>query len=103
MNRSDLGELVESVDHAAVEQGEVAGVERDGHIRRGAEQAIERLVGDAHRQRRNPARSDAVDDVPAFEPLFVEVGNQLRRILEIAVEQDRRVAGRDLRPLVKAL
>ncbi len=44
-----LGQLVQGVDHAPVEQGEVAGVEGDRDVRRRPEQAIERLVGDPHR------------------------------------------------------
>ena len=79
MNRSDSGQRFQGVDHAAVEQREVAGVQRDGDVRRRPEQAIEHLVRDPHRERRDSAHADPVDDVPALEPLLVELGDQLGR------------------------
>ena len=100
-----LGQRVQRVDHAAVEQREVAGVEGDRR-RRPSPGTGDRTALYAIRigERRDAPHAYPVDDVPALEPLLVE-----RRRSARADPAGRRRAGsrrrrsRSRMPLVKAL
>jgi len=93
-----LGELVEHVHHAAVEEREVAGVQRDLHVGGRPEGAVEGLVGDLQEPARLALHPHPVDDVVAFLPLLVKGLDDLRWVLQVAVEQHDRVAGGRLHP-----
>ena len=81
-----LGQAVQVVHDPAAHRAEVAGVERDVDIGEPVEQPVEDEVGQPLRDPVLAAAADAVRDVPSFFQLCEELGQKLRRVLEIAVE-----------------
>jgi hypothetical protein len=82
------------VDHAPVEQAEVAGVERDVDLRRAPQQPVEERVRAAQQQPLLPVPPHAVDDVEAGAPAGEHLRQELGRVLQVAVEQRDDLAAR---------
>ena len=84
-----FGHGEEGVDHPAVHQPEVAGVERNGDVREAIHESIEG-AGRPTFERSLAAASDAhaVGDIGAVVPEIEHVGDNLGRILQIGVDHD---------------
>jgi hypothetical protein len=85
------------VDHAAIHQPELAGIERPWHLCHALHQPVERLGGGDLPGGLAAAREAAgVDHVVALAPFRHHVGDQLGRVLEVGVDQHDRVAARGI-------
>ena len=88
-----FADLAEGVDDGAVEQAEVAGVERERGVGEIGEEAVEEFGGGEFEGGFSLAGlADAVHDFEAFFPLANHVGDELGGVLEVGVDDDRRVA-----------
>ena len=87
------------VDDAAAHETEVAGVRRDLDLGDAGDDPVAERRDDALGQRLALARPALrIDDVVALAPAADELRDQLRRILEVAVDHDDGVAGGGLEP-----
>src|SRR2546430_12965684 len=85
----------ELVERTPVDEPEVPGVGWDLDVAQPAQDAVEEPDrGAAEEGLDAPVLADRVDDLVAFAPAGDQVGRELRRILEIAVHDDDRVARR---------
>src|SRR5215469_5782289 len=73
--------------HTPVDQRKVSGVVGNPDIGELIEHAVEELVGQLHGQRRLAFHAAAINYVMALAPQRHEVSNQLRRILEVTIQQ----------------
>src|SRR5206468_6077203 len=89
-----LRERHERARHPAVEEAEVAGVERDVDLGDRTQAPVEGRVGGALQEPVLAPAPDGVDDVVALAPLRDEARQHLGRILEIGVHGDDRITHR---------
>jgi hypothetical protein len=88
-----LSHALEDVEDAAVDEAEIADVERDLHLRDPIERAVEpRGRGPLEPGLARAHVANRVDDVIAFAPLLRELENHLGGVLEIGIEDDHRFA-----------
>ena len=90
-----LRQALELVHDFAIDEAEIARIERELHLTHAVHGAIKQACGEAFEERFLFARSaDAVDAVCAFA--FAEgqnVGDQLRRILQIGIHNHGPIGG----------
>jgi hypothetical protein len=88
-----LGKLIELFDNAAIHQAEDARIGRAGQISHGAQQRIEEAESDSARAVTVAStRSLPQNHLVALAPFGHQLGNDLRRVLQIAVDQDDALA-----------
>ena len=92
-----FGRALERVDDAAAHQTKIAGIDWDRNFGKALDDAVEQARSKELKWTFAFARSPhRVDDVVAFAPLCIERGDELGRVLQIAVHQDDRVARSDI-------
>jgi hypothetical protein len=89
-----LGVLADRVEDAASREAELAGVPRHGDVREARDDPVVEPPEPAQEHGLVAASRLAVDDVVALLPAADELRDELGRILEVGLDQDRRVAGR---------
>ena len=87
-------EAVDGVDRDAVEQQEIGAAGLDAHVADGVEQPVEQSRAQRLEERELPRRGRSLGDhdLRAAPPFRHHGRDQLRRMLEIAIHQDHRVA-----------
>src|SRR5262249_14325259 len=83
-----LFERDQSVDHAAVQETKLPGVERHIDLRDGPQRAIEDGVSGALPERLLTLLPHSVNDIITLPPMFYELFEQLGRVLKIGVHQN---------------
>src|SRR5690606_23250267 len=79
------------IERARRQQAEIAGVLRDRRVRQPADHAVEQVRGAALEQAFASALgAGAIDIVVAFAPALDETRDQLRRILAVGIQDQRR-------------
>ena len=84
-----LGHASQMFDDAAGHQAEIAGVEGKTDIGEPGHQAIEKEIAGAQEQRLLAANALGVDDVIAFSESLKELRDGFRKVLEVAIHDDR--------------
>ena len=100
-NRSRSPHVKQPSHHPAVDEREIARIVRDRHRGEVIEDPVERLVGDLHVPHRLALDALAVNHVEPLAPFRDELGNELRRVLQIAVHQHHGILRRDLHAAAK--
>ncbi len=93
-----LGHRQKRIERAAAHQPEVAGVDRNVDLGRARQQPVEAMrCRPLERRLARAARADAVDDVRAFvSHHFHHLGQKLRRVLEVGVDDQDRIAAAEV-------
>src|SRR4051794_20948730 len=85
---------MQGVDYLAVDQAEVTDVQRHRDLAKPVEKPVEEPGADyLEAGLTEPAHPLAVDHLMAFPPPCYHLSDQLRRILQIGVDDDHGVAG----------
>ena len=88
-----LTHLQEYIRHAPVDEAEVAGIERNRVGAHPVEQAVIHAGGELFEQRfALTLQALSIDDIRAPLPLLHHLRNQLRRVLQVDVDDDERAA-----------
>ena len=90
-----LRKAVERIHDSTVHQREVAGIERNRHVRSRAKQPVEGAIRDLQEAVGVAFDAAPIDDVVSLHPFLVEGLDQLGGILEIAIEEHDRIAAAD--------
>src|ERR1700739_4225474 len=94
-----LGHLKYRFDGSPVQQSKIARVQRDLHVRKLVDQAVE----DLRRPQFEPALArarlpDAIDDLVAFTPQFDHLPNEFRWVLQIGIQNNDASAAGSRKP-----
>ena len=82
---------MKEVEHAAIDQAKVAGIDRNVVVAEPGDEPIEKAPHGVHEHRFGPRPSHAVDDLETGLPKLDKVEDELGRVLQIAVDLDRGV------------
>jgi hypothetical protein len=89
-----LRQAVEFVDDAAVHQAKDAGIGRTGEIGHASEQWVEQAESDPAHAALAPPAALAQHHLVALAPLLDHVRDDLRRVLQVAVDEDDALSAR---------
>ncbi len=94
-----LAHPLEGLERVAVEQAEVPGLHRDDDVGERLDDAVEQPRGEELEPRLAFAfGAHGVDHLVAFAPLGDQIGDDLRRVLQVGVDDDDGVAARVIHP-----
>ena len=84
--------------NSSIDQGKIAGVERDLDIAQIRKEPIEGFVQNTPTKRHVPLDASPINDIVAVDPLMIKLLDQFGRILQITVEKDASLHDRHFHP-----
>src|SRR5262249_2077544 len=83
---------MQDVEHAAIDQAKVTGIDRKALVAEPGEGAIEQASHRVKLRRLGPRPAHAVDDFTTRLPMSDKIEDEIGRVLQVAIDLDRGIA-----------